>query len=390
VPLESSSGRTAEITRLKCVAGIGNNDRVLMFCPQCGAQQSVASDVCPECGAFLAPIRQILTNTRVVAPVTSQQAQASASTVTTGKSADVAADSAGRPPNAHLSVGQRFGNRYEIIRLLGIGDTGAVYQAWDSELEVAVAFKVVRPAAVDDPAVAEAVERRFKRESMLARQLTHPNVVRIDDVGAMGGITYIARPYIEGRNLGELLADVGTLPIQRALLLARQIVSGLCAAHEAGIVHRHLKPSNILIDAADRALIVDFGIGRTDGPPADCSSSSSATLEYMAPEQARDGEADHRADIYAFGLILRRMLVNRPDQDATIPGAVHEILSKCLQSNPDERYTTSQELRAALDRLDENGVRLPDPRPLWQRPRFWASAAAATAALAAMAWWFAR
>ena len=295
-------------------------------------------------------------------------------------------DSIGNSSSGPLTVGQRLGNRYEIIRLLGIGDTGAVYQAWDSELEVAVAFKVIRPAGSENPAASAEMNRRFKRESLLARQLTHPNVVRIDDAGEIGGISYVTRPYIEGRDLGHVLADSATFPIQRALSLARQIVFGLCAAHDAGIVHRNLKPANLLIDANDRVLIVDFGTPRSAVNPGERSAQATASLEYMAPEQVRGGEVDHRADIYAFGLILRRMLERRPQQDATVREALDDIVSKCLQPDPADRYATVQQLRAALDRLDANGVRLPGP-PLWRRWQFWAATATATAIAA---WWLAQ
>ena len=328
-----------------------------------------------------------------------------------------------------LAIGQQLGNRYRIMRLLGVGGMGAVYQAWDTELDVALAFKVIRPDATDDPAVAEEVERRFKRELLLARQVTHPNVVRIHDLGEIDSIKYITMPYIEGRDLSDLLADVGTLPVPRALALARQVVSGLCAAHEAGIVHRDLKPANIMIDGEDRALIMDFGIARSAGTTAESRSRTGVrqsllagatrigaivgTMEYMAPEQARGGEVDHRADIYAFGLILRRMLVGRQlapgtfdpltdltarmtsapvavqQMDATIPDAVDEIVSKCLRPDPADRYETTTDLKAVLDRLDENGVRLPDPPPLWRTWRFWATATAATVALVTTTWWFA-
>ena len=234
----------------------------------------------------------------------------------------------GKPGEGPLEIGQVLGSRYHIIRLLGIGGMGAVYQAWDSELEVALAFKVIRPDAIGDPVAAAAVEMRFKRELLLARQVTHPNVVRIHDLGEIDGMKYITMPYIEGRDVFDILAESKTLPVPRVLNIAKQVVSGLCAAHDAGVVHRDLKPANIMIDAEDRAQIMDFGIARgtTDAvevPTADGTLTRRAaadetrvgtvvgTIEYMAPEQARAESTDHRADIYALGLIMYRMIVGR-------------------------------------------------------------------------------
>src|SRR5262249_39147621 len=161
---------------------------------------------------------------------------------------------------------------------------------------------------------------RFKRELLLARQVTHKNVVRIHDLGEIGGIKYITMPYVEGDDLASILRAEGHLPIPRALTILRQALSGLVAAHAAGIVHRDLKPANIMVDKDGRALLMDFGIARSIGLPADQihkGASRSApgafgetivgavvgTLQYMAPEQAKGQDVDHRADIYAFGLI---------------------------------------------------------------------------------------
>src|SRR5215467_1342696 len=207
-----------------------------------------------------------------------------------------------------LSIGQRFG-RYTIVRLLGMGGMGAVYQAWDEELEVVVALKVIRPEALGDPGAEAEIERRFKRELLLARQVTHKNVVRIHDLGELDGIKYITMSYVNGTDLATLVSQEGRLPVAKALRIIRSVVEGLVAAHAAGVVHRDLKPANIMIDANGDALIMDFGIARStrcpvEGPSTTGSSSppgfSSArhadqtmagtivgTVEYMAPEQAR-------------------------------------------------------------------------------------------------------
>jgi len=322
-------------------------------------------------------------------------------------------------------VGAAFGGRYHIIKMLGMGGMGAVYQAWDAELEVALALKVVRPAAADAEAVAE-VERRFKQELLLARLVTHPNVVRIHDLGEVDGIKYITMPYIQGTDLAGMLAEKGTLPVRESLHFARQIAAGLRAAHEAGVVHRDLKPANIMIDAERHAVITDFGIARSDTSAANASGASRpsglpghitdehtmagtvvGSIEYMAPEQARGEHVDQRADIYAFGLILYRMIAGRGDTsdllaslrarmqaepprlrtiDHTVPEAVDELVSRCLQPDPAARFQSSADLVAALNRLDDAGKLRPLPVQLLKSVRFWTAAAVAAIAVAATTW----
>jgi hypothetical protein len=151
-----------------------------------------------------------------------------------------------------LEIGQSFGPRYHVIRLLGAGGMGAVYQAWDAELGVAVAIKVIRPEVMADPATAEEVSRRFKRELLLARQVTHKNVVRIHDLGDIDGIKYITMSYVEGTDLSTILRRDGRQSVADVLRIARAVISGLVAAHAAGVVHRDLKPANIMIGADGR------------------------------------------------------------------------------------------------------------------------------------------
>ena len=262
-----------------------------------------------------------------------------------------------------LAPGQAFGPRYHVIRLLGSGGMGAVYQAWDDELAVAVAIKVIRPEIVADPVMGEELERRFKRELLLARQVTHRNVVRIHDLGEIDGIKYITMPYIQGSSLAAMLTKHGSLPVGRALALARQIVTGLSAAHEAGVVHRDLKPENIMVDG-DQAIIMDFGIARASTPDATRSGAVIGTIGYMAPEQARGGDVDQRADLYAFGLVLYDMLVGRA-RFAGGQSAMGELFERMTrvprplsEINPDVpagRQRDRQPLRAARP-----GTALPD------------------------------
>jgi serine/threonine protein kinase len=294
-----------------------------------------------------------------------------------------------------------------------MGGMGAVYQAWDSELGVAVAIKVVLPGVANDPEAAAEVEGRFKRELLLARQVTHKNVVRIHDLGEIDGIKYITMSYVEGSDLASILKQEGRLPVARVLAIARPVASGLAAAHAEGVVHRDLKPANIMIKKNGDALIMDFGIARSTGrglaekisglnaPPGALPSQASfnrtmvgtvvGTLEYMAPEQARAQDVDQRADIYSFGLILYDMLVGRPRAERAtsaiaelqarmqqpppsvktsvpeIPEPLERLVMRCLEPDRDKRFATTAELVAAMDRLDDKGGLIPVARRITRR-----------------------
>jgi serine/threonine protein kinase/tetratricopeptide (TPR) repeat protein len=299
-----------------------------------------------------------------------------------------------------LSPGRPFGPRYQIIRLLGMGGMGAVYQAWDQELHVTVAVKVIRPDAGADPTEAQNMEARFKRELLLARQVTHRNVVRIHDIGEIEGIKYITMPFIEGEDLVSRLKRKGKLPVGVTLTIARHVVAGLAAAHDAGVVHRDLKPANIMLDLDDRALIMDFGIATLNLPermaaispndttkpvaapaspprprasdsdtlltpeparstprvtPAGVALSSMTqgavvgTLEFMAPEQARGEAVDQRADIYSFGLILTEMLIGRRRRPHG--KTVQELLEERIKQLPVSLRATDPSIPEAVDAL---------------------------------------
>ena len=344
-----------------------------------------------------------------------------------------AAASAPRQDTGPLEIGQAFGRRYHIIRMLGVGGMGAVYQAWDAELGVAVALKVIRPEVMKDPHAAAEVERRFKRELLLARQVTHKNVVRIHDIGDIGGIRYITMTYVEGHDLASRLKS-GDMPrVPEIIRMARGVVSGLVAAHAAGVVHRDLKPANIMVDGEGEAVIMDFGIAHSTGETQKRAADSVAqpqhwrgmdytaatmsgtivgTIEYMAPEQARGEAIDQRVDVYAMGLILYDLILGKrrashaksafEELDSRmvspppalkslvpeLPDALALLVSKCLEPDPANRFQTSAELEAALDRLDDEGV----PHPIRRMVRLPLVAAMVALLLAGTAgtYWYQR
>jgi eukaryotic-like serine/threonine-protein kinase len=334
---------------------------------------------------------------------------------------------------APLEPGQAFGPRYHIIRLLGAGGMGAVYQAWDTELGVAVAIKVIRPEAMSDATVAADVERRFKRELLLARQVTHKNVVRIHDIGQIDGIKYITMSYVDGVDLTAAVRAEGRLAIAKVLQIARSVASGLAAAHAVGVVHRDLKPANIMLQADGTALIMDFGIARStgdlaapaqhaSGPPlslprgvarADATMAGVivGTVEYMAPEQARGEAVDQRADVYAFGLILYDLLAGRsrvhPEGSITelqarmqqappavktiapdVPEALSRLVMRCVDPNPAARFQSAADVLAELERLDDRGELIPVKRTV--RMPFVLALVAGLLSLSVASWWFSR
>ncbi len=346
--------------------------------------------------------------TRLTPPPASVDADATRLTPTPADadaSATILAAAPGRESTAGpLTIGDQFG-RYTIVKMLGVGGMGAVYQAWDTELEVVVALKVIRPEVLRDPAAEEEIERRFKRELLLARQVTHKNVVRIHDLGEIRGIKYITMTFVGGTDLATLIKREGRLPIQRILPIMRSAVAGLVAAHAAGVVHRDLKPANIMIDANGEAFIMDFGIARSTGGPAELPPAGAAhgglrasgrytdatvlgsivgTIEYMAPEQARGEAVDQRADIYATGLILYDLLTGRRRAEGAgsaldqlrarmdtalppvkslvpdLPDALAAIVTRAVEPDAAKRFQTTTDLADALDRLDDHGV----PRPV--------------------------
>jgi tetratricopeptide (TPR) repeat protein/tRNA A-37 threonylcarbamoyl transferase component Bud32 len=384
-----------------------------MVCPTCGKGAGLSGDSCPFCqtvfGASPSSVVGVLTppggmDADTMAPGPSATLDVAAAFTAAEFTAETfQVDTTGIPRGAArgrptgredggpLALGQSFGPRYHIIRLLGIGGMGAVYQAWDSVLGVTVALKVIRPEATPDAYKAVDLERRFKNELLLARKVTHKNVVRIHDLGDIDGIQYISMPFVEGADLATLIRREGTLPLPRSLRIARQIVAGLEAAHEAAVVHRDLKPANIMVGADDSALIMDFGIARSTARPEHRGAGVVGTLEYMAPEQASAGAVDQRADIYAVGLIFYEMLMGRRTPSGTnsavedmkvrverglptlrsinpdIPETISQIVEKCLEIDPAKRYQTSTDLGAALNRLDDNGVVVPELRRLTPR-----------------------
>jgi len=268
-----------------------------------------------------------------------------------------------------LQSGTVLAGRYEILEILGEGGMGAVYKARDRELTRAVALKVIRPDLVRNPAIVE----RFKQELRLSHQVTHKNVIRIYDLGEGEGVKFITMEYIEGKDLRALIREKKKFTPVETVNVIQQVCQALDAAHSVGVIHRDLKPQNIMRDCSGRILVMDFGLARTlQGDGMTQTGALVGTMEYMSPEQALGVELDQRSDIFALGLIFYEMLtgkmpfaaesalaslVKRTQEraipvsniDAHIPEALSGIVSKCLERDPAARFASIRELAEEIE-----------------------------------------
>jgi eukaryotic-like serine/threonine-protein kinase len=306
-----------------------------------------------------------------------------------------------------IQPGTDFGPRYRITSLLGQGGMGAVYKAYDRELNRDVALKLVRPELTSQ---AHSM-LRFKQELLLASKISHKNILRIHDLGDVNGVKFISMAYIEGEDLQHLLKTRGQLPLDQALSIARQLCQALDAAHAEGVVHRDLKPQNILIDAAGHAFVSDFGLAKSLEADAAAMTQTGAILgtpQYMSPEQVEGVSADHRSDIYALGLILYELVTgesafsgestmqimyrrvkHKPRDPREInhelPAYLSRIILRCLEKDPAKRYQTVHEvlldLEAGRNPTASRGPRSTQITVTLPASRGWWGAVAAVAAL---------
>jgi len=269
-----------------------------------------------------------------------------------------------------IAPGSDFGPRYRIDALLGQGGMGRVYKAYDKELDRTVAIKVVREGAIGQ---ADAL-KRFKQELVLASKISHKNILRIHDMGDVGGLRFISMAFVEGQDLQHIIHDNPKMPLDRILNFARQIAEALAAAHAEGVVHRDLKPQNLLVDKNDQIFVCDFGLAKSFEEGAIGMTRTGAFLgtpRYMSPEQVEGKPADNRADLYSYGLILYELVTGdvpftgestlkvmyqriqeKPKSPKLIkpdlPNWLVRIIMRCLERNPDDRYQNAYEILADL------------------------------------------
>ncbi len=273
-----------------------------------------------------------------------------------------------------LQPGVVFGGRYEILTVLGQGGMGAVYQARDRELDRLIALKVIRPELATDPAILQ----RFKQELILARNITHKNVVRIYDLGEADGIRFITMEYVDGEDLRTMIRRNGKFSTQEAIPMIEQVCRALDAAHSEGVIHRDLKPQNIMRDKQGRVVVMDFGLARSLGDSGMTQTGAIVgTMEYMSPEQALGAQLDQRSDIFSVGLIFYELLTGKSpyhadtaiaslmrrtrevakpasDVDNSVPRSLSAIVSRCLEREPANRYHSVVELLQQLNAWEAN------------------------------------
>src|SRR5881394_1893368 len=240
-----------------------------------------------------------------------------------------------------------FDGRYRIMRKLGAGGMANVYLAEDQELGRRVAIKILNDRHANDDQFVE----RFRREAKNAAALSHPNIVSIYDRGEAEGSYYIAMEYLDGRSLKELIVSRGPAPVGVAVEYARQILSALRFAHRHGIVHRDIKPHNVLVDGEGRVKVTDFGIARAGASQMTEAGSIVGTAQYLSPEQARGGAVDQRSDLYSLGIVLYELLTGTVPFSGDTPVELDLVVTRALAKDPEDRYQNAEEMDADLERV---------------------------------------
>ena len=265
----------------------------MIRCPTCAADVPEQSRFCFVCGAAIAPSASMAA-TIGVAPATTPLP----SNIDEGR----------------FPVGTVLAERYRILGLIGQGGMGEVYRANDLKLGQPVALKFLPEATARNPQLLA----RFHAEVRIARQVSHPNVCRVYDIGEVDGATFLSMEYVDGEDLRSLLRRIGRLPADKALEIARRLCAGLQAAHDKGVLHRDLKPANIMIDGRGQVLITDFGLAAVAGQ-LEGGHVRDGTPAYMAPEQLQGKEVTVKSDLYALGLVLHEMFTGKPAFEPGVP-----------------------------------------------------------------------
>src|SRR6266478_6280678 len=342
-----------------------------MFCTSCSAEISSMSRFCSTCGAPIDLNRsatfvdnQPAGEGETIAPPTPRRTPSHPPTPPHRSS---------RTPSSSDSIdggrftsGQIIAGRYRVVALAGRGGMGEVYRAEDLKLSQIVAIKFL-PAALSRDAGALA---RFHSEVRIARQVSHPNVCRVFDIGDADGIPFLTMEYVDGEDLASLVRRIGRLSSDKAIEIARQVCAGLAAAHERGVIHRDLKPANLMLDGSGKIRITDFGLASIAASIEDADVKA-GTPAYMAPEQLEGKEVTAKSDLYSLGLVLYEILTGRRAFDArTVPElmkqreksspaspssivrdldpVVERVILRCLEHDPAQRPASALQVAAAL------------------------------------------
>jgi serine/threonine protein kinase len=316
-----------------------------MKCPKCQTENPPDSSFCRKCATPLPSAEElVLTQTKTLVM-----------------------------PPAELERGTTFSGRYEVIEELGKGGMGKVYKVFDTKIKEVVALKLIRPEISTDEKTIE----RFNNELRLARKISHRHVCRMYDLGEEGTSRFITMEYVPGEDLKRFIKRSGQLTVSKAVSIAKQICEGLAEAHHIGVIHRDLKPQNIMIDADGNTRIMDFGIARfLEGEGVTTQGVLIGTPDYMSPEQTEMEGVDQRSDIYALGVILFEMVTGRvpfegktpisiamkhkseppPDPrnlNPQVTDGLSQVILKCMQKEKRDRYQSAEELLADLKNIEE-------------------------------------
>jgi hypothetical protein len=308
-----------------------------VLCPSCEAALAVASRFCPECGEAIA--------------------RDEVATQTMAKPRARPLSASGSSEEGRFAAGTTFASRYRVLGPVGRGGMGEVYRAIDLKLNQPVALKFLPESTAHNPRLLE----RFHGEVRIARQVSHPNVCRVYDIGEVDGAAYISMEYVDGEDLGSLLRRIGRLPGDKAIEIGRKLCAGLAAAHAKNVLHRDLKPANIMIDSRGEVLIMDFGLAAI-ADQVEGVEVRNGTPAYMAPEQIAGREVTQRSDIYALGLVLYEIFTGQPAFKTSDRGAVpsaasavkdidpvmDRVIARCLDPEPARRPQSALALARML------------------------------------------
>src|ERR1700730_11970766 len=344
-----------------------------MYCTSCGNQIADRARFCASCGTPVRADTATLvggdpsSDGETIAPPVSRRPATPASSPRTPRSSSSTLLTSSDPIGGGRFVpGQILAGRYRIVALAGRGGMGEVYRAEDLTLSQVVAIKFL-PEALSEDASALA---RFHSEVRIARQVSHPNVCRVFDIGDTQGVTFLTMEYVDGEDLASLVRRIGRLSGDKAIEIARQVCAGLAAAHERGVIHRDLKPANLMLDGTGKIRITDFGLASI-AASLEGVDAKAGTPAYMAPEQLEGKEVTVKSDLYSLGLVLYEILTGKRAFNATtlpelikqreksspaspssivrdLDPVVERVILRCLEYDPAQRPASALQVAAAL------------------------------------------